>query len=233
MDNKKDPALEELLQKIIDLPADLHGCGSVSDNVLRGIYKHCSKLNIIDSIETGSGKTTLLFSHLSKNHNVFALNIENSVDVVKSSDLLNTESYNWINGPTQQTLTNFKFNKKYQLAYLDGPHGFPFPELEYYYIYPHIENGGLLILDDILIPTIHNLYKFIRADEMFKELEVIDTTAFFQRTKAKTFDPLGDGWWLQGYNKNHYPVPINMKILIKKLLPNKIKHLMKQKFFRK
>ena len=220
---------EDILQKIIELPSDLHGCGSVSAKVLRAIFKHCIKMNITDSIETGSGKTTMLFSHLSKNHNVFALDIERSVDVVKSSNLLNKKSYNWINGPTQKTLPQFKFDRKYQLVYIDGPHGFPFPELEYYYLYPHIDKGGLLILDDILIPTIYNLYKFIKSDDMFKELEVIDTTAFFQRTNAETFDPLGDGWWLQGYNKKHYPVPISLKIFLKGLLPDRFKHFLKQK----
>lgn len=220
---------KDVLQKIIELPSDLHGCGSVSSKVLQGIYKHCSNINIINSIETGSGKTTILFSHLSKSHTVFALDIENSVGVVKNSALLNKDSYNWINGPTQKTLPSFNFDKKYQLAYIDGPHGFPFPELEYYYIYPHIEKGGLLILDDILIPTIYNLYKFIKADEMFKELEVIDTTAFFQRTNAETFNQLGDGWWLQGYNKKHYPVPINLGIYIKGILPESFKSFLKQR----
>jgi len=224
--------VKSILDKIISLPSDLHGCGSVSDKVLRGIFKYCANMNIENSIETGSGKTTLLFSHLSKNHIVFALDIENSVEVVKSSELVNNKSYNWINGPTQKTLPSFNFDKKYQLAYIDGPHGFPFPELEYYYIYPHIEKGGLLILDDILIPTIYNLYKFIKSDDMFKELEVIDTTAFFQRTNAETFDPFGDGWWLQGYNKKHYPKPINPKIFLKGILPERLKNFVKRKLKR-
>jgi hypothetical protein len=64
---------------------------------------------------------------------------------------------------------------------------------------------------------------------MFKELEVIDTTAFFQRTNEDTFDPLGDGWWLQGYNKKHYPIPVNTKIFLKGILPEKFKNFLKQR----
>lgn len=221
---------QNILEEIISLPADLHGCGSVSEKVLRGIYKYCSKMNIQNSIETGSGKTTILFTHLSKHHTVFALDIENSVEVVRSSSLLNKDSYHWINGPTQKTIPVFNFDRKYQVAYIDGPHGFPFPELEYYFIYPHIENGGLLIIDDILIPTIYNLYKFVREDEMFEEIEVIDTTAFFSRTEKKTFDPYGDGWWSQGYNKKNYPIPVNFKVFFKGLLPEQIKSFLKKKF---
>jgi len=221
--------IQNILESIISLPTDLHGCGSVSEKVLRGIYKHCYKVDIQNSIETGSGKTTMLFTNLSKRHEVFALNIENSVEVVGSSPLINKESYHWIDGPTQKTIPQFNFDKKYQVVYLDGPHGYPFPELEYYFIYPHIEIGGLLIIDDIIVPTIYNLYKFLKQDEMFEELEVIDATAFFKRTDAKTFDPYGDGWWIQGYNKKHYPIPVNFKIFLKGLLPESIKPFLKRK----
>ena len=37
---------------------------------------------------------------------------------------------------------------------------------------------------------------------MFRLLEVVGTTAFFERTSAPPFDPHGDGWWLQNFNKN-------------------------------
>src|SRR5262249_42290363 len=52
----------------------------------------------------------------------------------------------------------------------------------------------------IHIPTVHNLFRFLRRDAMFDLNEVIGTTAFFTRTSAPAFDPLGDGWWQQKYN---------------------------------
>ena len=41
---------------------------------------------------------------------------------------------------------------------------------------------------------------------MFKLEEVVLTTAFFTRTKAGVFPPTQDCWWLQGYNRNHFPI---------------------------
>lgn len=226
---KNKSSVENILQQIISLPDDLHGCGSVPSSVLRGIYKYCKDLQITNSIETGSGKTSLLFSHLSEHHKVFAVNDGNSVSVVKDSPLLNKISYELIEGPTQITLPKYQFTEPIQLAYLDGPHGYPFPDLEYFYVYPQIQKGGLLIIDDILIPSIHHLYKFLKADEMYEELELIGTTAFFRRTNAETFNPYADGWWLQGYNKKNYPIPINLKIVLKSLLPKAIKKTLKSK----
>ena len=51
------------------------------------------------------------------------------------------------------------------------------------------------------IPTIGRLADFIAEDEMFELLVVVRDTAIFRRTTAKTFDPLGDGWWTQQYNR--------------------------------
>ena len=32
---------------------------------------------------------------------------------------------------------------------IDGPHGYPFPEIEYFYFYPRLKPGALLVVDDI------------------------------------------------------------------------------------
>src|SRR6185437_12149203 len=68
-------------------------------------------------------------------------------------------------------------------------------------IYPFVEPRGLLIVDDIHIPSVHDLFCFLKADEMFVLVDIVQKTAFFERTTAAQFDPLGDGWWLQGYNR--------------------------------
>jgi hypothetical protein len=93
-----------------------------------------------------------------------------------------------------------QFPEKLQLVLIDGPHAYPFPDLEYYFLYPHLDIGGLLILDDIQIRSIHNLFAFLCADSMFRLDEVVRSTAFFTRTDAPTFDPTGDGWQEQRYN---------------------------------
>jgi len=90
----------------------------------------------------------------------------------------------------------------YDVVFIDGPHGYPFPELEYYYFYQHINVGGLFIIDDVNIPTIGRLADFLAEDEMFELVSLVRTTAVFRRTNAKLFDPRGDGWWTQRYNRH-------------------------------
>jgi hypothetical protein len=207
-------SVDELIEKIATLPMRWHQEGTVPVRVLRAIARHTAGLEIGHSMETGTGKTTLLLSHLSRGHKVFAKDGEDrSLTKVRDAPLLNVDTVKFIEGPTQATLPRYVFDRKLQFALIDGPHGYPFPDLEYYFIYPHLETGGLLLIDDIQIPTIRHLFNFLKEDEMFRLLEVVHNTAFFRRTAAPVFDPEGDGWWLQNYNTRRPQVePLERKL---------------------
>jgi hypothetical protein len=189
------------LSHILASSRSIHRSGSMSVPALLSLAKHLQARTVRYSAETGTGASTLLFSHLSTCHEVFAVNSDESIDRVLSNPLLKRDVISFIEGPSQKTLPTHTFRAPLQAVLIDGPHAYPFPELEYFYLYPHIEPAGLLVVDDIHIPTIHNLFRYLRKEDMFHLLEVRGKTAFFQRTEAPLFDPWGDGWWLQGCNK--------------------------------
>jgi methyltransferase family protein len=194
-------SFEEILRRIAEVAPGLHNAGTFSARTFEAIAQAARKRKIRNSAETGSGVSTLLFSHLSERHTVFASdNGSGSIANVRRSPLLRPNVVTFVEGPTQTTLPQHHFTEKLQLVLIDGPHGYPFPDLEYYFLYPHLETGALLILDDIHIPTVHNLFQFLRQDAMFELDQTVQTTAFFTRTGAPTFDPFGDGWWRQNYN---------------------------------
>lgn len=224
----------DILQEIIALPQDIHSSGSLGQAQLQSIVRHCSGLNIKHSLETGCGKSALLFSHLSPHHMVFALEkteqyeskSNKSISNIFNSPLLNQDSVELIAGPTQQTLPKYEFDHKIQIALLDGPHAYPFADLEYFYIYPLLEPGGILIIDDITIPSVHNMFRFIEADDMFSLLEVVKrNTAFFRRTDAPTLYPYGDGHWLQNYNKTPIDMDPRSNVVrrVGRLMPSAVK----------
>jgi hypothetical protein len=199
---------EELVRDIVALPEDWHGAGVCGMPPLRAM-ELLAPQRILHSAETGCGRSTLLLSHMSQHHTVFAIDDRgdtNSLARVQESPLLRRETSEFVLGPTQQTLPRHTFKDKLQLVFIDGPHGFPFPELEYYFFYPHLDAGALFILDDIHIPSIFRLFTFLREDAMFEFVGVTYATAFFRRTAAPAFDPLGDGWWLQNYNRKRFPI---------------------------
>jgi hypothetical protein len=214
-----------VLAKIKELPQDWHGSGPLSDKVLEAIAGYCQDIGTIQhSMETGAGKSTLFFSQISQRHVVFAIDIGKSLSRVRQSPLFHADRVEIVEGPTQQTLPQYEFTDKIQVALLDGPHGYPFPELEYYYIYQHLDTGGLFILDDVNIPTIKRMAEILKKDEMFDCLGTLGKTSFFRRTTAPLFDPLGDGWWDQGYNMP-FMEKNNKLELIKKKIPSPLFNL--------
>ena len=233
--------IKQRLDQIASLPLDWHLAGTMSGVVLRAIAAQAEKLGPIQrSAETGSGKSTLLFSNLSANHKVFALDMGDSISRVKNSQLLNSSTVTFIEGPSQLTLPRHVFEEKLQVVLIDGPHGYPFPELEYYYFYPHIAVGGLLLIDDINIPSIKSMFEIVRAGDMFELVELVEYTAFLRRTEAPLIDPLSDSWWLQGVNRPHYEYsmalaqgfPSSRLRLVTRLIPPQLKRLVPQSWKR-
>lgn len=199
--------LPDVLAALAALPADWHGAGCLEMPNLEALARHAAARDIRRSVETGAGKSTLLLSHLSAHHTVFALDAGQSLTRAADSFLLRKDRVTFVDGPSQHTLMSHTFTEPLQLVFIDGPHGFPFPNMEYWKLYPHLETGGLLVVDDIHIPTIRQLFDFLREDAMFRLLETVGKTAFFERTAAEMFSPVEDGWWLQHYNTRRFPVP--------------------------
>ena len=200
-------SVTDLLTALSDLHGDWHAAGCLEMPNLEALAKHAAARTILRSVETGAGKSTLLLSHLSDHHLVFAVDEGKSLTRAKDCPLLKKGTVEFVDGPTQLTLMNYTFTQPLQLVFIDGPHGFPFPNMEYWKLYPHIEPGGLLVIDDIHIPTIRQMFDFIREDDMFRLIECVGKTAFFERTNAPAFATTEDGWWLQKYNTARFPIP--------------------------
>lgn len=160
-------------------------------------------------IETGCGASTILFSHYAGKHYSFCYDdreCENSsVSFVTEFPEFRAEKVEWVFGPTQLTVPQHTISEPVDILLIDGPHGFPFPELEYYYFYRLLQPNSILIVDDIHIPTLKNLFNFLCQDDMFYLHQVTATTAFFVRTAEPMLNPLGDDWWKQRYNIQHFP----------------------------
>ena len=150
--------------------------------------------------ETGCGASTLVFSRFSRVHTVFAFNEFGVFERLRVADLIGPAKLEFVEGPTQRTLPQYRFQTVLDAVLLDGPHAYPFPDLEYFYFYPQIRSGGALVIDDLQIRSVHNLFEFLRRDKMFELETVVHRTAFFRRTDAPIFPSEADGWEDQAYN---------------------------------
>jgi hypothetical protein len=225
-----------IIDSVKELGAGWQMAGSLPDPVLEKFWSLGKTAELNYTLETGCGRSTLLLSHVSKSHQVFVMclddaDVDDSYRLVRSSPLLNEQAVEFILGPTQKTIPVHQFDRQYDLILLDGPHAYPFVELEYYFIYPHIRPGGYLIIDDLWIPTIHNMFGVLKEDAMFRLDEVVENTGFLIRTDAPTFNPWGDGWENQPYNKTRFPVqhqPVSARRRLGRLLPKPVRDAIKR-----
>jgi hypothetical protein len=162
--------------------------------------------SMLRTAETGCGKSTILFSNISSSHTVFALDDtslpDSSVAFYRDCPITKSEVVRSVFGPTQRTLRTFKHEGDYDCVLIDGPHGWPFPEFEYLMFFPKIRLGGFLLLDDCVVPTIGRMADVLAEDPMWDLVEIVGSnTAVFKRTGVQTFDPDGDGWWEQPFNR--------------------------------
>jgi hypothetical protein len=93
----------------------------------------------------------------------------------------------------------------FDVILIDGPHGYPFPDLEYALLYERLKPGGILILDDVHIASIGNMYDVLREDRMYDDIGVIATTGLLRRTKLAGVPADGDHWYEQSYNVRRFP----------------------------
>jgi len=238
MSDQRTTDVERLLAQLAALTPDWHAHGLFSPRATSALLRN-AKPSMEHSVETGAGRSTLLLSNISPHHTVFTVP-DDSLEAALASPLLRRESVTVVAGPTQVTLPRYKFEHEIDLALLDGPHAYPFPDLEYFYVYPHLSVGAVLVLDDIHIPTVNNLFRFVREDDMFELIEVVGTTAFLRRTSAPAFPTDQDGWETQNYNLARFPlsawpawggarprvrnlVPLQVRRLFKGALPKRLR----------
>jgi hypothetical protein len=103
-----------------------------------------------------------------------------------------------VEGETKGTLPGYQFEDEVDLVLLDGPNAYPLPQIEFAYLFPRLRLGGWLVVDDIQIPSVYELFHFLEKESSVVLEEVAVRTGFFRRVSAAEYGP--DGWVLQGMN---------------------------------
>jgi precorrin-6B methylase 2 len=153
------------------------------------------------SAETGCGGSTIVLSHASDRHTAFAIDGKDRTitELRKVSDL-RAGKVLFVEGETKDTLPRYRFEGELDLVLLDGPHAYPLPQIEFAYLFPWIRLGGWLVVDDIQIPSVYEMFDFLRKESSVVLEEVVVRTAFFRRTGVAEHSP--DGWARQGINRH-------------------------------
>jgi hypothetical protein len=94
-----------------------------------------------------------------------------------------------------------KYERYYDYLFLDGAHAFPYPVVDWHYSMKVLKIGGRLLLDDIPIPAVACVFRYLVSDPSWKLVNIYDN-------RAAAFDlvaePAPEDWTLQAYNRYPY-----------------------------
>ena len=183
----------------------------MSDPALRHLEyyltRHFPQADKLETAETGCGSSTVVFSRYARHHVAYCDDaaIGSDISFVKSHPDLRSAAVSFVVGDTTKTVIASPPPTEMDILLIDGLRAFPGPDIEFFALYPHLRANGILILNSIDVPTIHNLFQFACQDDMFHLHSVVGVTAFLSRSTAPTFDVAQKDWWRQRYNCQRFP----------------------------
>lgn len=196
---KTDPLVEKLTLKARE-DGFLY---ALDPEVLMALNQHLSAFaSRPRTLETGCGLSTILFSRHAEHHDCFTMANDQRSNYVQAHSDAEVERITFHLGSSVETLPAFSPAAPLDLVLIDGGHAYPIPELDYLYSRGWLKTGGLLIVDNIEIPTINHLFRVLRETPQFEFEGCVANAAFFRRTAEDL--PQGD-WLHQPYNVARFP----------------------------
>ena len=89
-------------------------------------------------------------------------------------------------------------NRQYDYVFVDGAHSYPYPAVDWHYAMKALKIGGRLLLDDIPIPAVTGVYRYMMSDPSWKLMGIYDDRAAAFELRS---EPAAEDWTLQPYNR--------------------------------
>jgi hypothetical protein len=154
------------------------------------------------TLETGSGISTVCFAITGANH-IAISPFAREHDRIRrycANHGISTERVTFLAEPPTSALPSA--TAQLDLGIIDGCHAFPHPVLDYVYIDRQLKVGAILVIDDLDIPSVGTLHRFVIEDAGY-ELMMIDSekTGIYRKSRPTEHR---DNWSGQKMNR-FYP----------------------------
>src|SRR5262245_23559608 len=141
------------------------------------------------TIETGSGLSTVLFAVKGTSHTSIVPDkkqVERITAYCEGKSIALTK-VRFLTEKSELALPGLA-EKDYDLALIDGRHGFPTPFIDWFYMSQMLKIGGVVIIDDLHIWTCDLLRKFLLSEpEDWESLDETNRAAIFRKRGNEAF----------------------------------------------
>jgi precorrin-6B methylase 2 len=157
------------------------------------------------TIETGVGASTVVFAAAGARHTAISPDPEEH-ELVRDYCRrigIDDDRVTFIAGASEDVLPSLLSRKPtLDVAFMDGAHSFPFPEVDWCYITRSLKPGGTLVMDDITIPTVKPVFDHMSLEPNWRLDRVLD-----ERAAAFTLlrPPQPHDYWQDQRMNAHYP----------------------------
>jgi precorrin-6B methylase 2 len=183
--------------ELVERASQFHPWDAMAPAALEGILKRGPFRR---TAETGCGGSTVVLSQISEQHTAFAIEGEQrTITGLRNWSGFRGERVTFVEGESRNTVPGWRPEGELDLVLLDGPHAYPMPQVEFAYLFRWLRVGGWLVMDDVQIPSVYELFRFLEREPGVVLEEVVVRTAFFRRLAIG--QNVADGWESQAMNR--------------------------------
>jgi hypothetical protein len=147
------------------------------------------------TIETGAGVSTVLFALKGAGHTCVVPDPQQVAAIRAYCEQrgISLEQVEFIVAPSEDALP--RISGSFDLALIDGAHGFPLPFLDWFYLARALKRGGLVVVDDLYIWTCAALAAFLESEPGWRLVAETWRAAVFEKCAERVYNE----WSFQGY----------------------------------
>jgi hypothetical protein len=120
----------------------------------------------MSTLETGAGASTIVFAARGADHEAVTPSADEAERIRAECGRRGIESdgLRFRIGSSHEVLPRWEA-RPLDLVLVDGAHGFPYPVLDWWWLAPHLQIGGRMLLDDAYMPPVAMLVDALRRQE--------------------------------------------------------------------
>jgi hypothetical protein len=153
-------------------------------------------------LETGCGATTVIFAAAGTEHIAVSPSAEEHERVRAwcAVNGIDTRNVRFAVGTSDSVLPTLDVDRL-DVVLIDGAHAFPHPIVDWQLGGRRLRVGGALLLDDLPIPSVGVLFRYLAADPHWHLEAILDERAAVFRKIAEP--PPDDDWLDQPFNRSY------------------------------
>jgi len=146
------------------------------------------------TVETGGGYTTVALTSLARHHTCVTIDRE-CVELTReymSRVGLPENKVTFMVESSDTALPKLPEDARFDFAFIDGNHAYPFPAVDWHYLDLRLKVGGLLGLDNTEIRAVYDQCRFLEENQTYELVDRFENHAYGRRYGASFYRKLKD-----------------------------------------